>query len=35
MAQEREARIEGSMQDAVVLRQWLGKVGRCDGGGSS
>jgi hypothetical protein len=33
-AQEGEARIEGSMRDAVILRQRLGKVGRCDGGGA-
>jgi hypothetical protein len=32
-AQEGEVRIEGSMRDAVILRQRLGKVGRCDGGG--
>ena len=34
MAQEGEARIEGSMRDAVMLRQRLGKVGRYDGGGA-
>jgi hypothetical protein len=33
-AQEGEARMEGSMRDAVVLRQRLGKVGRYDGGGA-